>query len=295
MREYYEFKNFVEEHLAVFLPETYRDATIETMVIRKSNGMNYNGLTIRLGKNGAAPILRMEPYFQRVCEGVSIDTVLQEIARDYVEMAENAAETLQLNACFDNICNSSWQEVKEHLGFQIMNRQKNEELLQGKAFTEVLDLAKTYILFWKRDDVLYKAIISQALMQQWQVSIEQLDEAASKNMQKVFPKRYEPLAPWPLVVIGYPALTVVTTERCNFASAILYDGVLEELRDMLHEDFYLVPASTEEFLVCPKGRMDPNSLRMILREINLEVVGEQLFLSDNLYEYTEKSGKIQIV
>ena len=36
MREYNVFKNFVEKHLAVFLPETYRDATIETMVIRKS-------------------------------------------------------------------------------------------------------------------------------------------------------------------------------------------------------------------------------------------------------------------
>ena len=65
MREYNEFKNFVEKHLAVFLPETYREARIEIFPVHKTNGLDYDGLTIRLGENGAAPLLPMKPYYQQ--------------------------------------------------------------------------------------------------------------------------------------------------------------------------------------------------------------------------------------
>lgn len=295
MREYNVFKNFVEKHLAVFLPATYREARIEIFPVHKTNGLDYDGLTIRLGENGAAPLLPMKPYFQQLCNGVAIDEVLRQIVKDYMAMLRNTPIDPAMKAFFEQQSILNWEEAKEHLGFMLVNPEKNGARLQGKAYSKYLDLAKVYFLFWNRDGVIYNALIPQELLESWNVTMEELDRAAAENMQKKFPKKYEPLAPWPLVVIGYPALTVVTTEGCNFASAVLYDGVLEELRDMLNEDYYLIPSSTEEFLVCPKRNQDPGFLRTVLRDINREFVGEEIFLSDNLYEFTKESGKMQIV
>ncbi len=295
MREYNEFKNFVEKHLVVFLPETYREARIDITAMHRTDGIDYDGLSIRLGENGAAPLLPMKPYYQKLCNGIAIDEVLRQIAKDYMAMLRNTPVDPAMKAFFEQQSILNWEEAKEHLGFMLVNPEKNGDRLRGKVYSKYLDIAKVYFLFWNKEGGTYKALIPQELLESWNVTMEELDRAAAENMQKKFPKKYEPLAPWPLVVIGYPALTVVTTEGWNFASAVLYEGVLEELRAMLNEDFYLVPASTEEFLVCPKGRMDPDFLRTLLRDCNREIVGEDFLLSDTLYEYTKESGKMQIV
>lgn len=296
MREYNVFKNFVEKHLAVFLPATYREARIEIFPVHKTNGLDYDGLTIRLGENGTAPLLPMKPYYQQLCDGDTIDEVMQQIAKDYLAMLQNATLDLEVPAFFELLCDQSWEKAKDHLGFHLLNPEKNEDRLRGKVYSKYLDLAKVYFLFLNRDGVIYSALIPQGLLEIWNVSMEELDRVATENMQKAFPREIAPLEPWPYVVIGEdPVLTIVTTEMYNFASAVLYDGVLEELRDMLNEDYYLIPSSTEEFLVCPKRNQDPGFLRTVLRDINREFVGEEIFLSDNLYEFTKESGKMQIV
>lgn len=67
------------------------------------------------------------------------------------------------------------------------------------------------------------------------------------------------------------------------AASILYKDVLEQIRERLGDNLHLIPSSINEWLVVPQGFANADSVRNMVREVNLTVVAENERLSDNMY------------
>lgn len=91
-------------------------------------------------------------------------------------------------------------------------------------------------------------------------------------------------------ILGMPPqedeIIVVTNEdQVNGFTALLYPGLLEELKDK-YGDYHIIPSSKHEALIVPeKLEIDVNALKTMVRAINLSSVDEKDRLSDNIYKY----------
>jgi hypothetical protein len=61
---------------------------------------------------------------------------------------------------------------------------------------------------------------------------------------------------------------------------------LEQVRERLGEDFYILPSSIHELLVLPRSMMDANELQEMVKCVNATVVNPEDVLSDGVYAYT---------
>jgi len=85
-------------------------------------------------------------------------------------------------------------------------------------------------------------------------------------------------------------LTLVTNEaKVLGAGVIFYPGVLDKCADVMNGNFYVLPSSTHEVLICKDdGLMDLEELKSMVKEVNDTMVSPEELLSDNVYHYDWK-------
>ncbi len=75
------------------------------------------------------------------------------------------------------------------------------------------------------------------------------------------------------------------------ASVLASDQIMSKAAKQLGGNIYILPSSVHELLVISKNSsmaQDVKSLAETVREVNSSVVAAEDFLSDNVYEYTDK-------
>ena len=88
------------------------------------------------------------------------------------------------------------------------------------------------------------------------------------------------------------SLQILTNREGIFGAAIL--GNPELLKEVLGnevEDCYLLPSSVHELIVCPvETWMDAEGLQEVVKEVNKECVGADIYLSDGIYLFHNGKG-----
>ena len=80
------------------------------------------------------------------------------------------------------------------------------------------------------------------------------------------------------------------------AAAILSDNAMKSAREMIGEDFFILPSSRHEVLLVPRSmEMSVGDLTAMVRDVNRSVVDEKDFLSDHIYRYNSRSGAIKML
>ena len=80
------------------------------------------------------------------------------------------------------------------------------------------------------------------------------------------------------------------------AAAILSDKAMREARNMIGEDFLILPSSRHEVLLVPRSSdMSIQELTDMVREVNRTVVDTKDLLSDHVYRYNSRSGSIKML
>lgn len=96
-------------------------------------------------------------------------------------------------------------------------------------------------------------------------------------------------------VIDEVPMYVLTNEDRNNGAAIAANPiVLEAVGETLGGDFFLLPSSVHEFLVVPRDDGMVEDLLRTIREINMNEVPEEEFLSDSLYMYSIEKKSIAV-
>ena len=90
----------------------------------------------------------------------------------------------------------------------------------------------------------------------------------------------------------------VLTNQYGFygASVILYDGLLERIGRIWRDDVLVIPSSINEVMIVPScgSTKTIQEWREIVQEMNQEEVQKETALSDSVYFYDHKEGKLCI-
>lgn len=270
--------------LEEFLP---RGTRIENMRISKNNSTFYDAICIREPGENCMPVIPAEPYYERFLDGTDFETITEMLLKDYEE-AKKAT-----NFDTSNLRNYEW--IRQHIGFKLVNYEKNKEMLKDMPHAPFLDL--TIVIFVDVADMMgvpSTFMVHNAHMRDWNVEADQLVKEAMENMTRKIPARLRTM----MGVLnelndgGYtdgtePPMYILTNEsRCLGAGCVLYHGVLQACAKKLGKEFYLLPSSIHEMILIPCDEAeDPGMLICMVRDINRTQVLPSEILSDYIYKY----------
>lgn len=290
-----EFVQEVSETIADYLFECdIEDVCIERIV--KNNGVELTGLVIKERGNTIYPNIYLESYFELYNNGYSMDKIVRQLADAYMG-ARNKMDVIAVTDVIDG-------NVDDTIFLQLVNYEKNEELLKDCPHVRYMDLAFIYRLLVKSDSAgVASAVITNSMMKHWCLDGEELHEKALTNTRRLFTPLLEELGvamervynvELPLSDTGLFVLT--NNKFLNGAANIIYDDILQDFAERIGEGFYILPSSIHEVILVPEGNcdMDKGALMELVRDVNQNILKDTEFLSENVYYYDKNLHLINI-
>lgn len=261
-----------------------------------NNGTTH--IALILYKNGEKlhPQIYLERFFEDYKRGKTMKEILQDVMTTYEEALRNINPD-SLSGIED------WEQVKGRLAFRLLSKERNKETLENYVYKDFLDLAAIVTFCAEIDEQGVKAIrVTHDLAERWNVSKEEILQAAEENTEDLFPVRMEPILDTlcrvadisrddlPEEVLAEedsPQIMVLTNYLgVNGATVLLYDSFLQQVYEKLRGKFIILPSSIHEVIVMPLASAPPitDSQKMV-EQINRSAVKEEEILSDSVYLY----------
>lgn len=262
------------------------------------------------GNQRYAKNIYIEPYYRVHNMGFSIE----EMARKILDELHDDKEYVSMLEEYSVMDWSNFDNVKDKLIVRVASQKYNQEFLKDKCYIHVMDLAKIFYVLVERDDIGITSIaIPQKSLGMWNITLEQMEVIADKNMKRLFPAVITPLGD--VMKEQYPLLPDECLEQIhsiedfnvgmfilsndsgvNGASLMLDKDVLREFADEHGVDeVILIPSSLHECMLVPKGvsiALTEKSCLEMLHDANLEAVERRELLSNNIYLYSRKNNLI---
>lgn len=285
--EFHEFCTRIREDLE----ERLKEQGIETersgiSRVVKNNGHSLTALMIQRKGVNLSPTIYLEPYYDRYVNGLLYEDVLAETERMYVWNVPNQD--------FDVSGIMNFDTAKENIIYTLVNYERNKEFLKMVPHKRTEDLALIYKILLPQETPyadMATITIKNDLFEIYDVSAEELHEAAEENMKKLLPGTIRHISD---VIGGFDLpgaetleLYVVSNEKqtCG-ASGILQPEVMDELAEKLGDNFYVIPSSTHEVLAVPEYMGDANFFVEMIGAVNEgellpeEILGDKPYIVD---------------
>lgn len=280
------YEQFVEAMYEMCRALTDDSETVEKQKLLKNNGVFQQGLSIRKSGQAAAPVIYLEGFYHRYLNGES----LKKLCAQMMEKCRNAPE-LPVNE-YEKLMDLS--SVQSRAVYKLINREKNQELLQKLPHLPMMDLAIVFYLLVSADEEkTCSVLISHEHLSQWKLPISVLYEYARKNTPRLLPPVFGALTehlPGMLLETeeSIPLYLLTNKLGINGASALLYDQMPRQIYEKIGS-YYLLPSSIHEFLLVPeKDAPEPEHMREMVCEINATQVDPEERLSDEIYYFDGK-------
>lgn len=294
---------------------------IESHTVYKNNGLQLMGLCVLPEGQNIAPTIYLNQYYSRYREGVSFGEIVEEI----LSVLEKNQLTENLNVDFF----LDYEQVKKRLVFRLINREKNEKLLQEVPYREWEDLAVVcHCLMMNELIGTGSILIHKQHLQVWNISEETLFQDARENSPQMEPAQICPMSEMIRRVMGksieqkieeiceeypedkehllertldtmardleenqIPMYVLTNTQRYYGAACLAYPNLLEHIGNQLQEDFYVIPSSVHEIiLVSQSADMEETYLNKVIQEVNDTQVEPDEWLSNHAYRYQRKEN-----
>ncbi|WP_251491849.1 DUF5688 family protein [Otoolea muris] len=218
-----------------------------------------------------------------------------------------------------------FQKVKGKLIYQLVNFDRNQEMLRELPYKEVCgDLTAVFmIVLGQGEHGRVTTKVTNRHMELWGTDIDALWQLAEENTPKLCPVKWMRLQDMLKEitegipdfgnllgschdeVMGIPGkerrnpsdLMYVLTNTVNVrgAASILYPGVLKEMAEEMGGDFIIFPSSIHETILAKiDGFFDWEEAETIVREINRKEVAPEDILSDMVYYYSQEKDCIML-
>lgn len=284
---YKDITTAVQKHLG-------EDWTAELLTnVTKNNGTNRVAMVLYKNDDKIRPQIYLEKYYEDYQRGKELQEIVEEVLKMYrIAMKDINPKNLERL--------EEWTNIKERLALRIVSKERNQEELYNLVYEEVCDLVAIATICVERNGEGVKSIrITQDLARKWNVSNEEILEAAKENTSKLFPPKIQDLYEFVQDMVdisreelsqgrkNFPDLQILTNDLCiNGATVILYDSFMKEVYEHLGGKFIILPSSVHEVLVVPlEDSMYIPYLQEVVESINQRFVAEDEILSDNVYMY----------
>ena len=286
--------NRLEEAVDLIQAELGEGFEVKIHQVKKVNGILKTGIVIQKEGCTICPVTYPDPDHQ------SPDEIAKDIKAKYdVAMANLSSDSLE-GKTKDQIRELVLQTVKPCL----IGLEKNRSLIESQELPvkHFLDMAVVYRFFVAHfsDESAGTALIKKTLLDALDIEFEELDSAAMKNLEKDG-YEYGNLADLAASVgiapdtdDDAPMLYLTSAPvRAYGAAQLLNQKALDEIGKIFGGRFLIIPSSIHEVLAIPAGN-DLEALSDIVRTINRSCVSPDEVLTNTLYEYDVRKGKVEI-
>lgn len=272
------------------------DMEIEEQKVNKAQRGVLNGVLFTKEGLECAPTFYIEDFYKAYKEGTSI----KDLSHNAIEAAVQCMDMAGVLAkdTFDMLGDTDYLRVR------LLNKGRNKEYLKGIPCHE-LNCGFVYIAEIGRGE--YGAVITDALLKEYDLTQDELFDIAIKNTMEKFPAVLHDLAE---SITGEPEECENLLERSSVrapagagpgfvltnsrffwgAGALFYPGMINRIHEILGGDFYVLPSSIHELILIAVDDQDPQQLVELVRSANRTVVQDNEILADDLYIC--ESGKL---
>lgn len=196
------------------------------------------------------------------------------------------------------------QSASERLFVQLVSTERNKEVLDQIPHREVEDLSLICrIEMPAMDGHEANAVVREPMLQMMGLTEEELFETAMKNSVHKRPEKLENLGVVLGNMLGYDAvdektneLYVLTNKQTNMGAAtIFYPEMMEKCAEELNGNFYIIPSSLHEVLLCPENSfIKSEKIKSVIKEINDTQLMPEDILSYQVYHYDHKEKLFEL-
>lgn len=271
-----EFAELAAKEVLKLLP----DGEYETKVqdITKPSG-SYIGVIIKKTGNCTAPSLNSDMYYERYINGDCLKDIFEEMAdiatRPLPSFLGNDLATLF----------KSFEAAQDRLAVRMFATEKVENTIHREVIDGISIVP--YIVLDNTKRGLTSARVTEDMVNMWDVTEEQVLDEALSNSEEIFPPKMFNMAETFGDTASAVNMQVITTQSGNNgAISILYDGVLDDMRETMGGDFYLLPSSVNEFITIPYGDKAAKELLRLVQAMN-DTLEPQECLITAVYSYRD--------
>lgn len=289
---------FIEKVIQSISERLGTEARVTVGRVLKNNQQRIDSLTILQKGENMAPAIYLNAYYSQYQRGVSFDSIIEQMLAYYYASARGS---------FDLSCFSQFEKIKEHIVCKLVNFARNQYILQQVPYHRFLDLAVVY--YYRVDDpVIGKGsiLIQNSHMKMWNTTLEEMHALAEENTKRLLPHRLMGIEEMIAQIVKAdgeywsrehaPLYVLTNTEQYFGAVNMIFSPVLEEIREKLQCDFYLLPSSIHECMVLPANdSQSPEELHWMVKMVNRECVEEAEILGESVYKYEMESRKLEQV
>lgn len=201
-----------------------------------------------------------------------------------------------------------WDEIKPYVKPFVFHLTKNCDFIEAThiVFKEKLNLAYGCYINFPEDELggTVQVNVSQYLLELWEISEEELFEAAENNvtyciksMKETIEEIIQDRSGVEVDLEEKSMMYVLSTpNRHRGAAGMFRTELLEKHAEEIGDNFYILPSSLHEVILV--GETDAPSvkaLRNMVREINATQVMIEEYLSDSIYYYDRSTKEVKIV
>lgn len=196
-----------------------------------------------------------------------------------------AYEAVQENTLIYDI--QDLNKARKYFNCSLVNTKANKEDLKCIPHREILDLS----MVCRMTDLPIagngSVLVRHNLLEKWDLSEKEFLEMALENTRKRFPQIQKDM-------FAVPICAFTNRTETYGASILLFPEILCELAGRIHSDLLILPSSIHEMMVMPGRKTDILWARDLIRKANKEILHKEEWLSDEIYYFSKKSGKITI-
>lgn len=200
---------------------------------------------------------------------------------------------------------ADYRQMEDRLRCRLVSHETNFNFFTAGPYQKhPMGEAALFFYAGQNGDTRIEYHVSFEMAQKWGRSEAELLETALRNTEKYakstfrdldtvlaecmgiqLPASYEPQTPMYLLS---------NEERAYGATVVMYPGMLQKIREKIGMDYYVLPTSVHELTVLPKySFLDPVKIQETVRRDNRESISPADVLSDHLFEFTGKKGKLE--
>lgn len=297
---YIEFKEKVIGHILEYLPEAFAEADVSIHSVVKNNGVQLDGLTVRLPNSSIAPNIYLNQYFGDYEDGRDFEDIMHELASVRMHSGNLEFPIVSDLTCLD--------KIKDKIQAKLVNKSRNDEYLADKPFTEVADLAVIYYIEVESSEHgNASVVITNNMLDIFGITVSELHNIALDNMHHCKEARFLTMAEVLKELMhdsvgeldfAEPSLYVLTnSEKVNGAALLLDAETMDRISDKIGKSFLILPSSVHETIFVPASiteSQDLSSLVEMVVQINGSEVQPEEVLSDHVYRYNYTNHSLEI-
>ena len=254
-------------------------------------------LGIEIEKPGETVIPRL--YVDDIVDGLEYGFMtVEEAAKKVFKMYQNIDWlTIEMDV-------EKWSDRKfilDHVEYQLVNAERNAGKLKDTPGKKIVDLIAIYRVV----DGMDSYVLTNDILDGYEISLEEVDEAAKKNAEKSgFSVRTINEVMYELIGVNVgpeieepdgPQTYVLTNAKKLYgANIMLYKEYLEIVAERMNGDFYILPSSIHELLAVPVSNTSLEELREMVKEVNDNVVKPEEILGYEVYRYKRETGEVEV-